>query len=175
MTYREKLQKEHPERVDEKYVGGCACCPDFYGYRQPNRKTCDQYKSCKECWDSHIPGTEEDEKYKNLTADELRTVIKLLEGRIEVKDATIAKYTVACTDKNKEIENLKEQIKELEKRLDNADKTIGTFGRKIDELHARNRELISKITSMSFANSYLETQLRCKDAIIADLKAKLKE
>ncbi len=30
MTYREKLQQEHPESVGE-YVGGCECCPSDWG------------------------------------------------------------------------------------------------------------------------------------------------
>lgn len=51
MTFREKLQKEHPEAVDEIYGGGCRECPCDYGYEQGNFCDCD----CKECWDREIP------------------------------------------------------------------------------------------------------------------------
>ena len=32
MTFREKLEKEHPEEVDKRYPGGCFGCPKNYGY-----------------------------------------------------------------------------------------------------------------------------------------------
>lgn len=32
MTYREKLQQEHPEKVDDLWAGGCKGCPADYEY-----------------------------------------------------------------------------------------------------------------------------------------------
>lgn len=32
MTYREKLEKEHPEAIIDHVYGGCAGCPSTYGY-----------------------------------------------------------------------------------------------------------------------------------------------
>lgn len=66
MTYRELLQKEHPERVDKKYMGGCFKCPCNYGYEADNAKgqPCLKHLSppsnaiCTACWDREIPGSE---------------------------------------------------------------------------------------------------------------------
>lgn len=58
MTYRELLQKEHPERVDKKWAGGCAGCPRDYGYEADNAKCPDYDGGCDACWDRDIPGSE---------------------------------------------------------------------------------------------------------------------
>lgn len=105
MTYREKIQKEYPECVNEKFLGGCKGCPSIYGYK-PAGSGCSPL-GCAKCWDTVIPGTEEDEKYKNLTPDELRTVIKLLEGRVETKNAVIENWKRGCEGKNREIQELR--------------------------------------------------------------------
>ena len=45
MTYREKLQQEHPEYVSDGYAGGCKGCPKGYGYgpeETTNKNTCIQ-------------------------------------------------------------------------------------------------------------------------------------
>lgn len=114
MTYREKLQKEHPEYVKSRYAGGCRGCPYMYGYEASESCPCEKSKEianqpasirCTDCWDRVIPGTEEKE-YENLSRDELITLIKLLEGRIEIKDRAIANYIAACEDKNTQILNL---------------------------------------------------------------------
>lgn len=56
MTFKEKLQKEHPEFVSAKYFGGCACCPHTYGYESEDNKPCGTRKiSCRECWNREIP------------------------------------------------------------------------------------------------------------------------
>lgn len=58
MTFREKLKRERPEYVDDKYVGGCFACPHTYRYEQVR----DDFVLCwlgeficKECWDREIP------------------------------------------------------------------------------------------------------------------------
>lgn len=58
MTYRERLQKEHPENVDEVYIGGCKGCPCDYGYEANREKCMMRLSSCAACWDREIPGSE---------------------------------------------------------------------------------------------------------------------
>lgn len=56
MTYKEKLMKEHPECVDERYHGGARSCPKDYGYEQ-DYDDC-TWPNCRSCWNREIPGTE---------------------------------------------------------------------------------------------------------------------
>lgn len=60
MTCREKLMKEHPEKVGDKYNGGCSLCPSEYGYLD-NPKWCNPKYNCARCWNREIPGTERDD------------------------------------------------------------------------------------------------------------------
>lgn len=62
MTFREMLQKEHPERVNPGYLGGCFLCPKCYGYA-PMEDPCyqdhvagqiDANSACAACWDREI-------------------------------------------------------------------------------------------------------------------------
>lgn len=63
MTYREKLQQEHPESVGEYYLGGCGGCPSDWGYEEkcciddPRTYFGRRYE-CAECWDREIPEEE---------------------------------------------------------------------------------------------------------------------
>ena len=55
MTCREKLKIEHPEKVGNRYKGGCNSCPYVYGYL-PNPDYCEASDSiCTACWDREIP------------------------------------------------------------------------------------------------------------------------
>ena len=62
MTYREKLQQEHPGSVGD-YVGGCECCPSDWGYEE---KCCfhdpgtrlERMCKCTECWERDLPEEE---------------------------------------------------------------------------------------------------------------------
>ena len=55
LTLRKKLAMEHPEAIDPKERGGCAGCPEAYGYRpafcieQIPGETKEQ--CCTRCWD----------------------------------------------------------------------------------------------------------------------------
>ncbi len=75
MTYRELLQKEHPEAVNKKYEGGCDGCPFIYGYEAGNADTpCRQYMKhnntvCTACWDREIPRSEPDEQSNAADGD----------------------------------------------------------------------------------------------------------
>lgn len=68
MTYREKLQIEHPESIKTYCLGGCDGCPGDYGYEI--KKSCigASKKKCRKCWDREIPGTE----VKEMTRDDLK-------------------------------------------------------------------------------------------------------
>lgn len=61
MTCRERLEIEHPDRVDEfRFRGGCSGCPSTYNYLDiPD--FCDS-SNCKACWDREIP----EEKDENV-------------------------------------------------------------------------------------------------------------
>lgn len=75
MTYREKLQKEHPEKVSPEWCGGCYSCPNDYGYCSRTETLCGKTKQfrsnnkkCTKCWDQKIPGTEK-KKIKRIPPD----------------------------------------------------------------------------------------------------------
>ena len=76
MTYRELLQKEHPENVGEEYEGGCYRCPSSYGYEADNGngQPCLKYVAhsnaiCAACWNREIPGSESLESGGAQTGD----------------------------------------------------------------------------------------------------------
>ena len=54
MTFKEKLQQEHPECVSDEEEGGCMGCPDSYGY--------DSYSpcglGCDRCWNREMEDEE---------------------------------------------------------------------------------------------------------------------
>lgn len=88
MTCREKLMLEHPNRVDEKWTGGCFNCPDTYDYL-PDPDYCEGRgvpTLCRKCWDREIPGTEDK---KNLPYD----IYKLIDDCIAKKDRYITIFT----------------------------------------------------------------------------------
>lgn len=63
MTYKEKLQEEHPECVDSKEKGGCKGCPTDYDYEKGIH--CHTVgDDCEACWNREIPGTESTIDYK---------------------------------------------------------------------------------------------------------------
>ena len=66
MTCREKLQQEHPELVDDKWIGGCDGCPDEYGYLEVPDFCGGHEKACTRCWDREIK-----EEKKKMTVEEL--------------------------------------------------------------------------------------------------------
>lgn len=65
MTFREKLRKEHPERINEEHLGGCEGCPYGYGYEKSIEEICKiSEEECRKCCDREIPGTEDKEMTK---------------------------------------------------------------------------------------------------------------
>lgn len=60
MTCREKLMKEHPDKVREYWLGGCCGCPYDLGYLD-KPEYCYPWGNnalCTKCWDREIPETE---------------------------------------------------------------------------------------------------------------------
>lgn len=57
MTFREKLQKEHPEKVTTLAIGGCYECPHSYGYESYDDRPCKHNSAvrCRDCWNREIP------------------------------------------------------------------------------------------------------------------------
>lgn len=67
MTFREKLQIEHPEEIESVYSGGYLGCPSAYGYEigcPYCRDSITTEDICTKCWDREIPGTEPTEPNK---------------------------------------------------------------------------------------------------------------
>lgn len=67
-SFRDLLAREHPDKVDARFIGGCAGCPEEYGYEPENSTECLCEKNwntkksvpqiCTECWDRIVPGSE---------------------------------------------------------------------------------------------------------------------
>lgn len=66
-TFRDLLKKEHPEKVDSAYIGGCFGCPHTYGYAPTilcskkfeslqllNSVICRREDVCRACWKQKI-------------------------------------------------------------------------------------------------------------------------
>jgi hypothetical protein len=57
LTFRELLQAEDPDMVDEKWAGGCSGCPSDYGYEPDGSKESlcgvghGWQDNCRRCWD----------------------------------------------------------------------------------------------------------------------------
>lgn len=63
MTFKAKLQIEHPEYIDAESDGGCVGCPYEYGYEhEPDRPCLDSGYVCNECWNREMPSTKSVEK-----------------------------------------------------------------------------------------------------------------
>lgn len=74
MTFREKLAQEHPEEVNDRYIGGCFICPCDYGYEKTRSEgLCHAQNGnetiCRACWDREIP--EDNPSAKDETQEQL--------------------------------------------------------------------------------------------------------
>ena len=61
MTFLEKLQMEHPEKIGKEYFGWCKGCPFTYGYEETCPSSCPDNinkEDCKKCWNREMPDTE---------------------------------------------------------------------------------------------------------------------
>lgn len=78
MTFRERLAEEHPYCLDPKEPGGCAGCPDHYGY-EPRSDFCPKEvlkinwraakRRCKACWDREMKAGDEQESCRRVSGE----------------------------------------------------------------------------------------------------------
>lgn len=93
MTYREKLQKEHPGCINEYSLGGCDGCPYEYEYEKKKEEICKvSDEECRKCWDRVIPGTEE------MTKDDLKDgmVCEQRDGELNIWLNGMLRQTHTC-------------------------------------------------------------------------------
>lgn len=85
MTFKEKLEMEHPDRVDERYQGGCYLCPNNYGYENydSSTKNCLKKggKGCSYCWNRETPEEKDSEHMKRDTF-----------SKSDLKDGMVVEY-----------------------------------------------------------------------------------
>lgn len=64
MTYKEKLQIEHPDMIAPQLRCGCHGCPNDYGYGPERRgnKSCQGSGGCEACWNKEFAFSKEDIK-----------------------------------------------------------------------------------------------------------------
>lgn len=60
MTFLEKLEREHPEFIGEKFPGGVAICPEDCGYEKSSHcgaMTAGVFDAaaCMACWGREVP------------------------------------------------------------------------------------------------------------------------
>ena len=180
MTYREKLQKEHPEKINEFCFGCCQGCPKTYGYgpeHYEDKNYCKEGPSrsrCEKCWTTVIPDTE-DKKYENLTRDELIEIINHLEHTIELEDKEIQ-------HRGKLVNERDQKIKDLEDRLVIKDSIILNRDREIEELHnnlhmevTENGVAAEKIKRLEQKLEYRRRDIAVRDEAIVNLELKLRK
>lgn len=87
MTFKEKLQKEHPEYVCSILPGGCMGCPMSYGYETQEAAGCKgehrdvSDERCTACWNREIP-----------KADGFRTNISIVDEWATYKSNMLTEY-----------------------------------------------------------------------------------
>lgn len=80
MTLKEKLMMEHPECVNDRYIGGCKGCPSKYGYSDDDVENCGndsmniiKYNDkCITCWNQEYKEPEsksEENPYTKIASD----------------------------------------------------------------------------------------------------------
>lgn len=83
MTYREKLEKEHPERLTLLAWGGCNGCPGTYDYSDDKVDNCPfngpSPINCNKCWDREIP--ERKKEAEDFTKD--KSYAEFMDGHRE--------------------------------------------------------------------------------------------
>lgn len=117
MTFREKLAKENPSKVNPACDGGCEGCPSDYDYEHEGASgiPCAEY-DCTKCWNREIPGTETNKKEEDIMATTRKTKDELC---IELKEAEekIMELTKELNDA-KERERLQESADKVAQMRD---------------------------------------------------------
>lgn len=93
-TCRERIAREHPDRLSSMWFGGVYGCPSRYGYLDDPDECYPCESECSKCWNREIPETIEEKENTIMSVDSTRkTKTQLLE----------------------EIDGLKTDLKRLEK------------------------------------------------------------
>lgn len=66
MTCRERLAIEHPEKISDRYDGGCSGCPSAYNYMEDPVYCEVSHNCCSVCWDREIPEENDDKVIDKL-------------------------------------------------------------------------------------------------------------
>ena len=112
MTFREKLEQEHPEYTHSPQYGGCLGCPSTYDYASIGSGLCSciyakiNDATCTACWDREIPETKSSQTAK---ADAGKPKLTLVPTRIiydiaEVREYGNTKYPDGGPDNWKQVE-----------------------------------------------------------------------
>ena len=140
MTYRELLAKEHPEKINDNNIGGCAGCPDSYGYCITNEycsRTPLSDAVCASCWDRTIP---ENNKKPELTYEHTGTPIAKVTSIDISDDGTLL---INLDDTNNEKETTRVMTHNVfNKLLDELD------GNSLDTLKTKNAKYSSSDDSL---------------------------
>lgn len=75
MTFRDKVQKECPEAINERALGGVTGCPCHYGYEKDQPMLCsifsDGMLTCTNCWNREMPEPENGRERKMTFREKL--------------------------------------------------------------------------------------------------------
>lgn len=169
MTFRERLQKEHPRCINEDCIGGCDGCPYEYGYEKKKEETCKvSDEECRKCWDREIPGTEEkkplDAASVTLIAETYgleKQLIKLIEERGELVTAAAKydpQYHYTIEHIAEEAGDVRIMIMQIEYLLGIQDAIEDSMKRKIKRQIARMKEADLLKQDQTLLDRYLESE-----------------
>ena len=169
MTYREKLQKEHPGCINEYSLGGCDGCPYEYEYEKKKEEICEvSDEKCRKCWDREIPGTEEkkplDAASVTLIAETYgleKQLIKLIEECGELVTAAAKydpQYHYTIEHIAEEAGDVRIMIMQIEHLLGIQDAVEDSMKRKIKRQIARMKEADLLKQDQTLLDRYLESE-----------------
>lgn len=169
MTFRERLQKEHPGCINEYGLGGCDGCPYEYGYEKRKEETCKvSDEECRKCWDREIPGTEEkkplDAASVTLIAETYgleKQLIKLIEECGELVTAAAKydpQYHYTVEHIAEEAGDVRIMIMQIEHLLGIQDAVEDSMKRKIDRQIGRMKETDLLKQGQTLLDRYLESE-----------------
>lgn len=169
MTYREKLQKEHPGCINEYSLGGCDGCPYEYEYEKKKEEICEvSDEKCRKCWDREIPGTEEkkplDAASVTLIAETYgleKQLIKLIEECGELVTAAAKydpQYHYTIEHIAEEAGDVRIMIMQIEYLLGIQDAIEDSMKRKIDRQIGWMKEADLLKQGQTLLDRYLESE-----------------
>ncbi len=132
MTFKQKIERDYPEKINPERLGGVEACPYNYGYESFDArpcvgKGCGELR-CESCWNREIPGTEPlTYEHKGEPIGKVSEVITNDNG-VKATVVPIAEKEKNVTTKKtktqmvEEINAAKEQIETLNKAITNMEK-----------------------------------------------------